>query len=138
MKSQRVLLLMVLCATIISNTYAQVQTPKYITTTANSGGYYEYLPSTYNSDARSYPLIIFVHGLGELGNGTSTDLPKLLNCWYALPRLINDGGFPKSFNVDGQQQGFIVLSPQFKAWPSGSDVNDVINYAVSNYRVNQK
>ncbi|SHG02873.1 PKD domain-containing protein, partial [Flavisolibacter ginsengisoli] len=137
MKSQRVLLLLVLCATIISNANAQVQTPKYITTTANSGGYYEYLPSTYNSDARSYPLIVFVHGLGELGNGTSTDLPKLLNCWYALPRLINDGGFPKSFTVDGQQQGFIVISPQFKAWPSGSDVNDVINYAVNNYRVNQ-
>jgi pimeloyl-ACP methyl ester carboxylesterase len=137
MKSQRVLLLMVLCATIVSNTFAQVQTPKYITTTANSGGYYEYLPSTYNSDARSYPLIIFLHGLGELGNGTSTDLPKLLNCWYALPRLINDGGFPMSFNVGGQQQGFIVISPQFKAWPSGSDVNDVINYAISNYRVNQ-
>ena len=137
MKSQRVLLFLVLCITMFSNAYAQVQTPKYIATTANSGGYYEYLPSTYNSDANSYPLIVFVHGLGELGNGTSTDLPKLLNCWYALPRLINDGGFPKSFNVGGQQQGFIVISPQFKAWPSASDVNDVINYAVNNYRVNQ-
>jgi dienelactone hydrolase len=136
MKSQRVFLLLVLCATIIGNTHAQ-QTPKYVTTTANSGGYYEYLPSTYNSDSRNYPLIVFVHGLGELGNGTSADLPKLLNCWYALPRLIADGGFPASFNVDGQQQGFIILSPQFKAWPSGADINDIINYAVQNYRVNQ-
>ncbi len=137
MKNQRAFLLWVLCATIVSNVHAQVQTPRYTSATANSGGYYEYLPSGYNASSQSYPLIIFVHGIGELGSGSAADLPKLLNCWNALPRLIANGQFPASFNVGGQQQGFLVLSPQFKAWPSASDINNVINYAVQNYRVNQ-
>ncbi len=122
---------------LLVNANAQVQTPRYTSATANSGGYYEYLPSGYNASSQSYPLIVFVHGIGELGSGSAADLPKLLNCWNALPRLIANGQFPASFNVGGQQQGFLVLSPQFKAWPSASDINNVINYAVQNYRVNQ-
>lgn len=116
---------------------AQVQTPKFNSINGNSGGYYEYLPQGYGTNTwQSYPLIVFVHGIGELGNGTS-DLPNLLNAWLALPRLIANGSFPASFNASGQSFSFIVLSPQFKAWPSGSDVNAVIDYAVKNYRVDQ-
>ena len=126
---------MVLCVVICTNIFAQVQTPKYVSSTANSGGYFEYLPSGYSTSNKSYPLILFVHGLGELGSGSSTDLPKLLNCWVALPRLINQGQFPQTFSSNGQTFSFIVISPQFKAWPSGSDVNDVINYAIKNYKV---
>jgi dienelactone hydrolase len=115
---------------------AQVQTPKYVSINGNSGGYFEYLPSGYNNYT-TYPLIVFVHGIGELGSGQPGDLDKIVNCWTALPRLIANGGFPTSFNVGGTQKGFIVISPQFKGWPSGSDINDVINYAVNNYRVDQ-
>ena len=122
---------------LLVNANAQVQTPRYVSTTSNSGGYYEYLPTGYNNSSQSYPLIVFVHGIGELGSGSAADLPKLLNCWNALPRLIANGQFPATFNVGGQQQGFIVVSPQFKAWPSAADLNSVINYAVQTYRVNQ-
>jgi endoglucanase len=115
---------------------AQVQTPKYVSINGNSGGYFEYLPAGYNNNT-TYPLIVFVHGIGELGSGQPGDLDKIINCWTALPRLIVNGGFPTSFNVGGVQKGFIVISPQFKGWPSGGDINDVINYAVNNYRVDQ-
>jgi len=77
-----------------------------------------------------------MHGVGETGNGT-TDLGKIINSWTPLPRVIENGTFPTSFNVNGQNFSFIVISPQFKGWPAPSDVNDVINYAVQNYRVDQ-
>jgi dienelactone hydrolase len=116
---------------------AQVQTARPTSINGNCGGYYEYLPQGYSSNTwQSYPLIVAVHGIGELGNGTS-DLGNLLNCWTSLPRRIANGGFPSSFNVGGQNFSFIVISPQFKAWPSSSDINDAVNYAIQNYRVDQ-
>jgi dienelactone hydrolase len=124
-----------LCLGLIAN--SQIQTPRNVSIINNCGGYYEYLPQGYNSnDTQTYPLIIFVHGIGELGNGT-TDLPNILNCWTALPRLIANGGFPTSFTVGGQNFSFIVISPQFKIWPTSGDVNAVVDYAIQNYKVNQ-
>lgn len=119
------------------HSYSQVQSPSYNSINANCGGYYEYLPQGYNTNSwQNFPLIVFVHGIGELGNGVS-DLPNLLNAWTALPRLIANGGFPSSFNVGGQNFSFIVISPQFKGWPSAADVNAVVDYAVQNYRVDR-
>ncbi|MGZ4068396.1 MAG: hypothetical protein ACXVPE_16875, partial [Bacteroidia bacterium] len=94
---------------------AQTFTAKYNAIDGNCGGYYEYLPQGYSS-SRTYPVIIALHGIGELGNGTS-DLGNLLNCWTAIPRLIANGSFPNSFSVGGQNFSFIVICPQFKAWP---------------------
>src|SRR5215208_7783127 len=99
---------------------AQVQTSKYVSTTTNSGGYLEYLPSGYNNN-QTYPLIIFIHGVGELGGGGPGDLERVL--YNGLPRVINAGQFPSSFYVDGQNKGFIVISPQFRNWPTPNDVN---------------
>jgi len=121
----------------ISVSNAQVQTPRYNNVSGACGGYFEYLPQGYNSNTwQSYPVIIFIHGLYEGGNGTS-DLGNILNCWTSLPRLIANGGFPNSFNVGGQNHSFIVLSPQFRWWPSANDVNDVIDFAIRTYRVDQ-
>src|SRR5215212_1388764 len=93
--------------------YSQVQSPRYNAINGNCGGYYEYLPQGYNTNTwQNYPVIVFVHGVGETGNGT-TDLPNILNCWTALPRVIANGAFPASFNVAGQNFSFIVISPQF-------------------------
>jgi hypothetical protein len=46
--------------------------------------------------------------------------------------------FPVSFNVNGTDFKFIVISsPQFINWPTSSDVNAVIDYATSHYGVNK-
>ena len=120
-----------------SRCYSQVQTPRQVSVTGACGGFYEYLPQGYNTNtSKNYPLIVAVHGIGELGNGT-TDLANILNCWTAIPRLIENGGFPTSITVAGQSFSFIVIAPQFRWWPSGSDVNDVVDYAIKNYRVDQ-
>lgn len=43
-----------------------------------SGGYYEAVPENLDK-SKVYPLFIFFHGQGELGNGGPSDLPRVLN-----------------------------------------------------------
>lgn len=118
---------------------AQVQTPRFNTTiNANCNGFYEYLPQGYNpANAATYPLIIFVHGLSETGNGSNGQLQKVLV--NGIPKLINNGTFPTSFTLPSQPSvthRFIVISPQFRGWPAPADLNAVLDYAIANYKVN--
>jgi predicted esterase len=109
-------------------------TPRYIATGPNSNGFYEYLPKGYVEGSAKYPLIVSLSGEGELGNGT-TQLPLLLD--DAIPMYINEHLFPESVTVNGQTTSFIVIIPQFVAWPANTDVDDVITYAEQNYRVDE-
>ena len=118
---------------IYLNTEAQVQTPRYYTSmTPNSSGYYEYLPQGYSSGA-NFPLLIFCHGVGEEGDGSPAQLPRVLA--NGTPKQISQGIFPASFTVNGQTFSYIVLSPQFQLWPSPDDIGNIINYAVLHYHV---
>ncbi|MBC7851602.1 MAG: alpha/beta fold hydrolase [Chitinophagaceae bacterium] len=99
---------------------------------ANIGGYQEALPARYNLTNKKYPLLIFIHGTGEQGNG-SNDLWMAGNIGIAA--LIKNGKFPPSFQVSGVDHSFIVLSPQFRSWPSVAEVNNLIDFAISKYRV---
>lgn len=97
-------------------------------------GYLEYLPSDYQTSGKKYPLMIFLHGLGERGNGT-TDLYKVAT--HGPPKHIKNG-HKMTFTVDGVAQTFIVISPQLSTsqgnWYT-SIVDGIVNYAISNYRV---
>src|SRR5437660_514616 len=88
-----------LIVTLHSNVVnAQVQTPRYgVSIDANSGGFYEYLPKGYSSGTQTYPLIVFIHGIGETGSGNTSDLPKLLV--HGPPMLASKGLFPASVTV---------------------------------------
>jgi predicted esterase len=100
----------------------------------NSGGYYEYLPVGYNDPAnanRKYPVILALHGVGELGNGTS-DLNMITG--LGIPGYIQQGNFPSSVTVNGVSHSFIVIAPQFRVWPSYQDVEQYLNYIESKYR----
>lgn len=113
---------------------AQVQTARYTKIATNANAFYEYLPQGYNpSGSEKYPFILFIHGSGEVGAGTSSTLPAVLR--NGIPKLINQGKFPTSFSVNGQSFKFIVFSPQFTKWPSATDVDAIINYAIANYKV---
>lgn len=105
--------------------------------TATNGqfiGFYEFKPYDYNNNSAKYPLIIFLHGVGERGNGT-TELYKV--AWNAIPRYCANGA-TMTFNYNGSQQSFMVLSPQlsssFGAWDNFY-VDEMINYAKQNLRV---
>lgn len=99
---------------------------------ANIGGFYQALPAKYDSTSLKYPLLVFLHGVGELGNGSS-DLLKVLN--NAVPRLLNLKTFPPQFIVNGTSFSFVVVSPQFKQWPQPADVNVMVDYAIAHYRI---
>lgn len=70
-----------------------------------------WLPPSYNDGSnRSYPLIIFLHGQGEIGVGV-TGLNTLIGT--ALPQRIAQGLQPSAVNpIDGKTYEFIVVSPQ--------------------------
>ncbi|MGN6435212.1 MAG: PKD domain-containing protein [Agriterribacter sp.] len=119
-----------------SYSQTQTQTPVYANVSTYIKGYYESLPVDYKTNTtRKYPLLIFLHGTGEKGNGT-TQLPLLLK--NGPPKLINEGKFPSSFTVGGKQHSFIVISPQFS---STSDyvtaIYSVINLCKTKYRVDE-
>jgi poly(3-hydroxybutyrate) depolymerase len=119
---------------------AQTLTPRSITTTAASNGFYEYLPLGYDpAGTQKYPLIVFCHGQGEIGNGT-TQLAAILDNGLAqqLDNQVNHNNtqhFPTSFAVNGNSFSFIVILPQFNTWPASTDIDNIINYAIANYNV---
>ncbi len=100
--------------------------------TANIHGYYRALPARYDSTTKKYPLLIVMHGKGEIGNG-STGLSLVLKNGTAA--LLKAGKFPPNFVVNGQNFSFIVVMPQLSRWPTADDVNGMINFAKSKYRV---
>ena len=120
---------------------AQASTPidQYI------NGFYISLPANYASSGKSYPLLVFLHGDGEVGDGSAASLPAVLR--NGPPMQLNqqlnnnvDAHFPDPVVVSGQSFEFIVLCPQVIQQPglNGPEqvmVDDVINYAIAHYRV---
>jgi len=91
-----------------------VQTPRV---TPQGTGYLEYLPPDYATNtSRTYPLIIFLHGAGEMGTGSASDLEKLKV--GGPPKEIKNGS-NMCFTVNGVQECFIVVSPQLNYGPGG-------------------
>ncbi|MBX3238348.1 MAG: dienelactone hydrolase family protein [Chitinophagaceae bacterium] len=100
----------------------------------NIPGFYQSLPARYDSTSKKYPLLIFMHGMGEKGTGGDKLSLVLKN---SVPKLINEKKFPASFKTNGQDFSFIVLSPQTISNSSQEDVNVMIDYAVENLRVDE-
>jgi predicted peptidase len=107
------------------------------TTTADFG-YYVYLPGGYEKGTHNYPLLIFLHGQGERGNGT-TDLDKVL--YNGPPKLIKGKNWNPKFPM-------IVVSPQHTKMEEGESTTNwgggnpahlkkFIEYLMDTYRVNE-
>jgi predicted peptidase len=84
-------------------------------------------------------MIIFLHGSGEVGNGSQTALGNLENAPSgSIPYKIKNGTFPTSVTVDSQTFSFIVISPQFTKqngiYSTGA-IKAMIDTAIKYYRV---
>src|SRR5438045_3094277 len=91
---------------------AQTHKPKYVSMFSKSKSYYEYLPQGYDpAGTTTYPLILFMTGIGEFGDGSSSQLPNVLK--NGITKLIKEGTFPKSFTSGGKTFSFIIITPQF-------------------------
>ncbi|NJM26593.1 MAG: hypothetical protein HC859_15095, partial [Bacteroidia bacterium] len=108
-----------------TNLFAQ-QVAK-VTSTTNSIGYWEYLPPGYNSNTDKYPIVFFMHGIGERGDGT-TQIGK-----------VTANGPPK-FAKNGYQFPFILISPQLKSsygtWPAWY-IDEVVEYCKTYLRIDE-
>ena len=97
------------------------------------GGYMESLPNEYEyNKTKRFPLLICIHGINELGNGTS-DIYKVAN--KGVPELIQADSFPTTINSRAGNFSMIVIAPQFRSWPSAVTLNYFINYVIKNYRI---
>lgn len=96
------------------------------------GGFYAALPAHYEQTTKSYPVLIFLHGLGQRGNGNS-DLVYLLN--DGIGKLLSNKKFPPNFIVNQKNYSFIVIIPQFSKRPDVSEMGSLITYIKSEYRV---
>jgi hypothetical protein len=115
----------------VLETLPPVHTPVLYNINSNVAGYYETLPARYHLTTKKYPMILFIHGIGELGTGLSR-----LNC-CGLPYHIKGGTFPAKFLVNNVYYSYIVISPQFKVRPSAAQVQSVIDYAKNKYRIDE-
>lgn len=139
------------CCTGFTYPMQQTKVPGIVVPgTTYFNGLLQYLPPGYNSaGTQLYPLIIYFHGVGELGDGGNADLCKLFNLNsngtnnifdISLPERIELGQLPTVTN-NGNTYNFIVLSPQYNQYsfptnyPSTNDVAAFINYAILNYKV---
>lgn len=116
---------------------AFLQTHVAKTMTGNHGqiGFYQFTPDDYDENREEkYPLIIFLHGIGERGNGT-TEISRVLT--NGVPKTISKGHKMKFF-WNGRMQSFLVLSPQLSSGYSFWQlfyVDEMIRYAKENLNV---
>jgi len=122
-------------------------------------GLLEYTPSGYvpSNTSKKYPVIIFFHGYGSRGTGTVNQLCKILKdggsdlaTHKSLPGRIENGTGQFTPVVSGTTYEYIVISPQFSKYdrpanealahdfPSADEVEDVIDYVVANYNVDER
>jgi poly(3-hydroxybutyrate) depolymerase len=95
-------------------------------------GFLEFRPSDYGT--QKHPLIIFLHGIGERGNGTSQINSVAAN---AIPKFCAAGATMR-FTVGGLTSSFVVLSPQlstgYGSWPPFY-IKELIKYAKANLQI---
>jgi predicted peptidase len=106
--------------------HKQVPSGTYPETT---DGYWEYLPPHYGNGER-YPLLIFRHGIGENGNGTTELIKVKAN---GPPKLIEANQWP-------EERKFVVLSVQHKGdgCAAPKETDDFIRFALAKYDIDPK
>ncbi|ADE53633.1 peptidase-like protein [Coraliomargarita akajimensis] len=102
----------------------------------NPRGYWEFLPTAYTEESdRSFPLVIYLHGLGSGGNGT-TELSKVLG--NGPPDILNSPAHPLYDLFEDEQ--VIVLAPQVTAstWWNHGHIRPFLDFATSYYRIDPR
>ncbi len=94
--------------------------------------YLEYLPPGYEASGELFPAIIFLHGSGEKGDGSDSQIWRVAK--NGPPKLIEQGD-KMCFTVNGEEKCFIVISPQTYADWQIHWVNNLANYVLENYKV---
>jgi predicted esterase len=110
-----------------------------------AGGYYpgliRWLPSDYVSNpTKKYPLIIYFHGAGAVGDGSATDLCKIFtDVSYTIPDRIERGEWNRTGTAASVTHEYLVIAPQYASYGDpylyANETEQLINYLIANYRV---
>jgi len=116
---------------VAQNTKKTINVPNY-----GSIGYLEHLPKNYKNSSNKYPVLIFLHGAGERGNGSS----HLSRVEKHGPPKYTAAGNSMEFNVKGKNESLILISPQlrsdYNSWPAFY-VDLVVEHVKKTYRVDE-
>lgn len=127
--------LSIVCLLFFSATTTVSAQQTFETTSESVIGLLQYLPKDYHNNSDKYPLVIFLHGIGERG-ANSTNRSTLEGTIYEVDNI-----GPPRHAKDGHEFPFILISPQLKSnysnWPT-SYVMEVIEWAKSRLRVDEK
>jgi predicted esterase len=96
-------------------------------------GFLQFTPPDYGT--QKHPLIIFLHGLGERGNGT-TELSKVAG--NPIPALLASGKATMKFTYAGITASYVVLSPQLSGsygWWQNFYIDEMLKYAKQNLNI---
>lgn len=131
----RVLLLLA-SAMLASSLAGRSFTAIDIGTNGSPRGYWEFLPTAYiDNPTQDFPVVIFFHGLGEGGNGTS-DLHEVLG--NGPPEICNTPSHPL-YNLFEDEE-VIMLAPQVtnNTWWNENHIRPFLNFVVEHYRIDQR
>lgn len=95
-------------------------------------GFYEAIPTIYNTSSEPLPAMIFIHGSGQFGNGKN-DLPMLLQ--EGITQLLDEKKIPATFSVQGSSYSIIYFSPQFSSQFSIPALHEFIQFIKDNYKI---
>ena len=107
--------------------------PHTVNISANLPGFYSAVPGHYYKNDHRYPLLIYIHGAGQFGNGVPPSLDAVFK--EGTPKLLKEKTFPLNFVSDNKHYTFIVLMPQFARSFTTADMKAFYDYAKSNYRI---
>jgi predicted peptidase len=123
-------------------------TPRPLGTTPAAQGFFEYLPPGYGetgtkTGTKTWPLLVFLHGVGENGNGGS-DLPRLLA--HGPLRAIGEASARDSSSP--ARDAFVILSPQHRPaavaptagfdCPTADEIHAFVSFSVAHYDIDPR
>jgi predicted peptidase len=99
-------------------------------------GYLEYLPAGYDpADATtSWPLVVFISGLGEVGDGTDTEA----NGHQLYVNMVRHGPFRQMTAAQWDFPAIVVAVQQPGYWNNATILLPVFEYLKTRYRVDSK
>ena len=100
-------------------------------------GFVEYLPLGYNDPANAsaaWPLVVFISGLGEVGDGTDTEA----NSHQLLVNMTRHGPFRQVVTAQWDFPAIVVAVQPPGYWNNATILKPVFEYLKANYRVDQR